>query len=252
MTTPAHEIANEIALRDDHEIVQPVNLFGTADPDEVIASATAKAKALANVVKQQQLAVRISGREHVRVEGWTLLGSMLGVFPVCVWTRKLEDGWEARVEARTLTGQIVGAAEAECLRSESTWKSRDDYALRSMAQTRATSKALRQPLGFVMTLAGFDATPLEEIPTSAPEPAPGEAAKDESPFQPPPPPGQGEFRMASGKWAGKTLREIPSDYLDWYEANGPRDDVKEAIAAFRGQSALPPLAGEDEEDIPFA
>ena len=35
--------------------------------------------------------------------------SMLGVFPVCVWTRELEDGWEARVEARTITGATVGA-----------------------------------------------------------------------------------------------------------------------------------------------
>jgi hypothetical protein len=33
-----------------------------------------------------------------------------------------------------------------------------------MAQTRATSKALRQPLGFVVTLAGFNATPAEEMP----------------------------------------------------------------------------------------
>jgi hypothetical protein len=74
------------------------------------------------------------------------------------------DGWEARVEARTLAGQVVGAAEAECLRTEKTWSSRDDYALRSMAQTRAVSKALRGPLGFVVTLAGYEATPAEEMP----------------------------------------------------------------------------------------
>jgi hypothetical protein len=107
---------------------------------------------------------RISNRDHVKVEGWTLLGTMLGVFPVCVWTKERSDGWEARVEARTLSGAIVGAAEAECLRSEKLWSNRDDYALRSMAQTRATSKALRQPLGFVMSLAGFDPTPAEEAP----------------------------------------------------------------------------------------
>ena len=46
---------------------------------------------------------------------------------------------------------------------EKTWAGRDDYALRSMAQTRATSKAMRQPLGFIITLAGFDATPAEEM-----------------------------------------------------------------------------------------
>ncbi len=143
---------------------QPVTLWGTTDPAAVIEAATKAAQPLAAKVREQKLMVKIGASEHVRVEGWCLLGAMLGVFPVTVWSRKLEDGWEARVEARTLAGAVVGAAEAECLYSESTWKNRDDYALRSMAQTRATSKALRQPLGFVMQLAGFNPTPAEEMP----------------------------------------------------------------------------------------
>lgn len=122
------------------------------------------------MLREQNLTTTISNREHVRVEGWTLCGTMLGVFPVCVWTKQLDNGWEARVEARTLSGAVVGAAEAECLRSENTWKNRDDYALRSMAQTRATSKALRQPLGFVVSLAGFDPTPAEEMPRDDAQP----------------------------------------------------------------------------------
>jgi hypothetical protein len=156
-------MSTDLAKTESVEIA-PATLFGTDDPEQVVASATKAAKALAKVVTDQKLAVKIQGRPHVRVEGWTLLGSMLGVFPVVAWTRKLENGWEARVEARTRVGEIVGAAEAECLRSEKTWATRDDYALRSMAQTRATSKALRAPLGFVMQLAGFDPTPLEEMP----------------------------------------------------------------------------------------
>jgi hypothetical protein len=140
------------------------NLFRTEDPVEIIGKATAVAAALAEVLRNQKLTSDIKGKPHVRVEGWTLLGTMLGVFPVVEWTRQLPDGWEARVEARTLAGQVVGAAEAECLRTESMWKNRDDYALRSMAQTRATSKALRGPLGFVVTLAGYEATPAEEMP----------------------------------------------------------------------------------------
>ncbi len=145
----------------------PVTLFRSDDPNEIVQRATDTANALAKVVRDKKLTVRIQNSDHVRVEGWTLLGTMLGVFPVCVWTRKLEDGWEARVEARTLAGLVVGAAEAMCTRAERrTWAARDDYALRSMAQTRATSKALRQPLGFVMTLAGFDPTPAEEMPRS--------------------------------------------------------------------------------------
>lgn len=144
-------------------------LFGTDDPVAVIQKAAAVATPLKDLIIKQKLFTTIQGKAHVRVEGWTLLGSMLGVFPVCVWTRPFDDGvtsgWEARVEARTRDGAVVGAAEAMCLKSEKTWGSRDGYALRSMAQTRATSKALRQPLGFVMQLAGFNPTPAEEMPT---------------------------------------------------------------------------------------
>lgn len=144
-----------------------VNLFGTSEPADVVRRAGEVADVLSSVLREKKLIQRIGSSDHVRVEGWTLCGSMLGVFPFCVWTRKLEDGWEARVEARTLNGAVVGSAEAECLRSENTWKNRDDYALRSMAQTRATSKALRQPLGFIVQLAGFNPTPAEEMPASS-------------------------------------------------------------------------------------
>src|SRR5438105_2812587 len=113
-----------------------VTLFGSNEPNAVIYAATEHATALADVIKQKQLYVNIGGRSHVKVEGWTMLGSMLGVFPICVWTRRLTPddmagigaGWEARVEARTRAGEVVGAAEAECLYSEQNWKSRDDYA----------------------------------------------------------------------------------------------------------------------------
>jgi hypothetical protein len=143
----------------------PATLLGT-DPDEILVEMTRRANILAEIVKKQKLASSIQGRLYVRVEGWTCLGSLCGVYPAVPpgGLQQLENGWRARVEARTLTGALVGAAEAVCLRSERTWASRDDYALCSMAQTRATSKALRQPLGFIMALAGFEATPAEEMP----------------------------------------------------------------------------------------
>jgi hypothetical protein len=158
---------------------QATTLFRTNDPVQVLEQAERVADALKRMLSAKGLTVDIQGREHVRVEGWTTLGSMLGVVPVVVWSRPIPGterqygsgqdtatgaDWEARVEARTLDGRIIGAAEATCSRDERTWRGRDDYALRSMAQTRATSKALRGPLGFVVTLAGYDATPAEEMP----------------------------------------------------------------------------------------
>jgi hypothetical protein len=139
-------------------------LFGTDDPALVVTRASEISTLLARVIREKKLSTSIGGKEHVLVEGWTLLGSMLGVLPYTVWNRPLEDGWEARVEARTLDGRAIAAAEAECLRAERRWAKADDYAVRSMAQTRATSKALRLPLGFVMHLAGFETTPADEAP----------------------------------------------------------------------------------------
>ena len=139
------------------------NLFGAQSPKAVVAQATSVARALARVLESRRLYSEIHGRRFVRVEGWTLLGSMLGVFPRVVWTRRIEQGWEARVEVVTLGGQVVGAAEAQCTRLESSWQGRDEFALRAMAQTRATSRAMRLPLGFVPILAGYEATPAEEI-----------------------------------------------------------------------------------------
>jgi len=167
------ESAGELAVREPHA---PLTLFGTEDPVLVIEKASRVASALMEPVEKQRLYAQISGSKYPKLEAWTLLGSMLGVFPIVIWTRKVSDpeGWEARVEARTRSGELVGAAEAECLRSESKWRNRDDYALRSMAQTRASSKALRVPLGFVMVLAGFDATPAEERGAETPEPSRGD------------------------------------------------------------------------------
>lgn len=164
------------------ELAPTSTLFGTDNPGEVVRRSTAISTELARLVRSQNLVVKIGQGEHVKVEGWTLLGSMLGVFAVIEWTRPMIEndervGWEARAVATTMGGATVGAAEAECLRSESAWSfdpppnkwgkkppARDDYALRSMAQTRAVSKALRLPLGFVMQLAGFDPTPADEMP----------------------------------------------------------------------------------------
>ena len=165
----------------EHEIVvateQSVSLFRTDDPVEIVGKAQAIANALADVIRKQKLASTIQGKEYVRVEGWTLLGSMLGVYPVCVWTKETDDGWEARAEARTRDGSIIGSAEASCSREEKRWATADTYAIRSMAQTRATSKCLRMPLGFVMNLAGYEVTPAEEIPREGFSPAKPAAAK---------------------------------------------------------------------------
>jgi hypothetical protein len=126
------------------------------------------ATALVDVIDKRRLFVRISGRKHITAEGWTTLGAMLGVVPVVTGTRLNEtgDGIVATVEARTLDGRVIGAADGECSRAESKWKNRDPFALRSMAQTRAISRALRGPLGMIVVLAGYEPAAAEEMPVA--------------------------------------------------------------------------------------
>ena len=146
------------------EVVSSNNLFGTDDPSLVIERAEKVASALKDVLVKRGMLATIQGKEYVKVEGWQTLGSMMGVTAVVVSTEKIDDqGYKAKVEARTINGNVVGGAEAVCLKQEKNWASRDDYALLSMAQTRAISKALRGPLGFIVEMAGYKATPAEEM-----------------------------------------------------------------------------------------
>jgi hypothetical protein len=161
----------------------PITLFGTTDPRLARERMADLAGVLVDVVKDRGLSVRVNGRDFLTAEAWTTLGGMLGVVPIVEWTHPNEtgDGYVARVEARTLDGRVVGAAESECSRSESRWKTRDAFQLRSMAQTRAIGRALRAPLGMIPVLAGYEAVSSEEMPVvDAREPEPTGPIPDES------------------------------------------------------------------------
>lgn len=71
--------------------------------------------------------------------------------------------WEARVDIKTPDGRVVGTAEAMVSRAEETWSRRDDYAVRSMAETRAESRAYRKAIGWIVHIAGYNPTPAEEM-----------------------------------------------------------------------------------------
>lgn len=166
MPSDVDEIVEGELLPDVYERPAPITLFGTSDPRVALERMADVAAALVDVIDTQKLYVVISGKKYVKVEGWTTLGAMLGIVPIVTGTRPNDtgDGIVAMVEARTLDGRVVGAAEGECSRVESKWKGSDPYAIRSMAQTRAISRALRAPLGQIFVLAGYEATPAEEMP----------------------------------------------------------------------------------------
>lgn len=134
-----------------------------ASPSALVAGASEMANALAGLIKSQGLSNRIQGREYVRVEGWTTLGVMLGVVAREVETVEDAGIYTATVElVRLSDGAVISRASAEC-GEEAPWNKRPKYARRSMAQTRATGKACRLAFSWIMALAGYEATPAEEM-----------------------------------------------------------------------------------------
>jgi hypothetical protein len=136
-------------------------------PEDVVKRGAEIATVLKDIILRQGLYTMVRGKAHVHAEGWATLGAMIGVLP----KERPElthhdaglDGWEAYVDLiRVSDGMVVGGAGALCTRTEDTWKDRDEYAIRSMAVTRATGKAYRLAFAWVMKLAGYDVLPEEE------------------------------------------------------------------------------------------
>ena len=146
------------------EIQTPINF----NPEQQIADGKRAAKALMEVTKP----VLINNKKYLRFEDWQTLGRFYNLTVGVEWTKKInednEQGFGARANVFNITGQIISSAEAQCTRAERLWMKRDDYALRSMAQTRAMAKALRNVLSWVAVLAGAEGTPAEEIPEGEP------------------------------------------------------------------------------------
>jgi hypothetical protein len=135
-------------------------------PQDVVAQATAIATTLAAVIDKRRLYSTIQRKRYVRVEGWTTLGAMMGVLPREVdVVPDGEGGYTATVELiRATDGQVIGRGSAAVGMDEPTWAKRPGYARRSMAVTRATGKAFRLGFSWIMTLAGYEVTPAEEMP----------------------------------------------------------------------------------------
>ena len=118
---------------------------------------------LATVIDKQKLFTVIQGKKFVGVEGWTTLAVMLGCVAREVSTTEHDGIYVAVVElVRMNDGACISRASAEC-GEEKPWNTRAKYARRSMAQTRATGKACRLAFSWIMSLAGYEVTPAEEM-----------------------------------------------------------------------------------------
>jgi hypothetical protein len=138
-------------------------------------------KDLAKLIKEKGLSSNIQGKQFVNVEGWQFAGASLGLMPIITETTDLtrrgtepgqvEIKYMAKCEVRNInSGQLVATGVAICSNFEHSKKRFDEYAILSMAQTRAIGKAYRNLLAWLMKAAGFEATPAEEMDFATDEP----------------------------------------------------------------------------------
>ena len=135
---------------------------------------------LSKLIKEKGLSSNIQGKQFVNVEGWQFAGASLGLMPIITSTQDLSNEtaikYMATCEVRNITtGQLVATGIALCSNAEKTKRFFDEYAILSMAQTRAIGKAYRNLLAWLMKAAGFEATPAEEM----------DFARDEAPTKKP-------------------------------------------------------------------
>lgn len=154
--TVIKDTKKEIAIAPRKELVME------GDPQAQLEFAQKAAKALMSVVATKKNPVMINGKQFLEFGDMQTLGRFFGATVAVEWTKKVDKGWEARAIVYQ-RGETISAAEAQCTKDESKWKNRDDFQIRSMAQTRASSKALKNAFGWVAELAGYSSTPAEEM-----------------------------------------------------------------------------------------
>jgi len=145
----------------------------TTLPKERITFAQEAAKHLMTIVKDQQLSKNFGGvKDHLYYEAWNTIAEFYGYAlgaedsqPIGVASEKGQIvGFTAKGYVRRKSdGVILSTADSSCMQDEANWKNKPNYQLRSMAQTRAASKAARMLLSWVVVLAGYHPTPAEEM-----------------------------------------------------------------------------------------
>ena len=149
-----------------------VESFDIARSDETLDLA----KDLAKFIKDNKLTTNVQGKEFVNVEGWQYAGSRLGIVPIVEHVINVSSETELKYQAKVTLwdlrhGVTVGAGFAVCSNKESGKKFFQEFAIMSMAQTRAIGKAYRNILAWIIRAAGYEPTPAEEMDYNTNTPA---------------------------------------------------------------------------------
>lgn len=153
-------------------------------PNQQVIEGKRALRELKALVQRRPDKLVISGKQYLYFSDWQILGAFFGITASVVTTGEITkekpvpsmDGKFTLLEVIGFTaravairdGKEVSAAEAECLFEESNWAKKPRFQLRSMAQTRACAKALRNCLQWVVRLpdSNFAEESAEEVATN--------------------------------------------------------------------------------------
>jgi len=147
-----------------------------------VGVATNVANCLSDLIKSQGLVKKGLNKkdpeaEYVLVEGWEVLGTMLGIVPITNVVDEIKNpkgrvvGYKARAYLYRNPimehGEIVGGNLIATTEASATVEGfqKDTASMMSMAQTRALGKCYRMALSWIMKMAGYEGTPAEEMNT---------------------------------------------------------------------------------------
>lgn len=154
-------------MKDEPKAIARVQTFNIKPS---LAATKKLATELTKFIDDNRLSTNIAGKKYVMVEGWQFAGSQLNLVAIVNDAEDItKDGsTELRYKATAevihiATNTLVSRGFAICSNKESKKKSFDEYAVASMAQTRAIGKAYRNNLSWLIKMAGFEGTPREEI-----------------------------------------------------------------------------------------
>lgn len=163
-------MSKEVAKKENGQELQATTFKAIQDP-EVFAKVS---KDIQQHVKKNKLTSNIKGKNYPHVEAWQFAGALFGIFPNVAELTDLSTDAEKKYRSRVVlvdvhTGRELGSGVGVCSNKENSKRNFDEYAIASMAQTRATGKAFRIMFGWLMKAAGFEGTPAEEMQEDRPE-----------------------------------------------------------------------------------
>jgi hypothetical protein len=160
----------ELVIREE-ELGMEASEISPEQFDGSLVSAHEKAKRVRDIVDKQGLYQKYGNSEHLKAEGWQVLGeayhyySQTGNSTDLIRNPQtgLVEGVKATATIVDQFGAIRGSADSYCFGSEKGKENHTAAQWAGMAQTRAVSRAFKQGLSWIAIIAGYSPTPAEEM-----------------------------------------------------------------------------------------